>query len=227
MNDLQTQWITGQLSYGDKLASVEDLATRYGVGRSTIREALSALKVLGMVTIKQGGGTTVNAYEPTAQQVLGLSNHQSMTERIDTLRHTLEVRRVLETGCASLAASHHNADDIAMLKNILVDMHTHLDQETQSEQTDIKFHLYIAKATHNPILIELMESLSQKLHDSMRDSRALWFYAERSSAERLYLEHQDIFLAIEQHNPEQAAMRMDAHLAKVDDVLREKTRKLP
>ncbi len=223
MNDLQKQWITGQLTYGDKLASVEDLATRYGVGRSTIREALSALKVLGMVTIKQGGGTYVNAYELTAQQLLGLGNHRSMSERIDALRHTLEVRRVLEKGCAWLAATHSTAEDLAILRQILLDMHTHLDQDAQSEQTDIKFHLYIAKATHNPILIELMESLSQKLHDSMRDSRALWFYAERSSAERLYLEHQDIFLAIEQKHPELAATRMEAHLAKVDHVLREKT----
>jgi GntR family transcriptional repressor for pyruvate dehydrogenase complex len=220
LSDLKKQWIEGHLKQGDKLASVEELAMRYQVGRSTIREALSALKVLGMLNMKQGEGTYVRAYiEPASPEHPGIRYKQSWVNRVQSLRHILEVRRVLETGCARLAAMHRTDDDLACLTLTLADMQAHLDNESISEQADVRYHLQIAQATHNPVLIELMTSLSQKLHDSMSDSRALWFYAERSSSERLYQEHLSIYQAIAHCAADEAATWMDSHLAKVEQVL--------
>lgn len=217
--DLKNQWTAGRLKAGDKLASVEELATQYHVGRSTIREALSALKMLGMLTMKQGGGTYVNAFSGNSTDSQHPLFSPTWLNRAQSLKHILEVRRLLETGCAQLAALHRKADDIQQLSQIMKDMRIDLEDETRSEQADVQFHLGIAKATHNPLLITLMESISEKLHDSMRDSRTLWFYAERSSAERLLLEHQSILDAIVQQRPQIASQRMEHHIQTVEEVL--------
>lgn len=224
LTDLKKQWTDGQFKSGDKLSSVEELAVRYGVGRSTIREALSALKMLGMLTMKQGGGTYVNAYtEAPAQEHPAHRDPASWINRAQSLMHVLEVRRLLETGCAQLAALHRTADDLQKLSQILIDMRIHLDHDTISEHADVQFHLHIAQATHNPVLINLMEGLSQKLHDSMRDSRALWFYAERASSERLLQEHQAIYDAISQKRAQVASQRMEQHILTVEHVLQQQS----
>lgn len=222
MNDLKKQMDEGHLQPGDRLSSVVDLAAQYNVGRSTIREALSALKAMGLLNIKQGGGTFVKAAPAEADPVHPMQHYADLWEgRAASLRHVLEVRRVLETGCASLAAQHRTEADLAAFRQLLADMERSEDEHF-IEQADVKFHQCIASATHNPLLHDLMESLSLKLHESMKDMRALWFYAERSSAERLLQEHRHIYEAIEKQDAKEAMARMELHISKVEQVLDEK-----
>ncbi|WP_027093751.1 FadR/GntR family transcriptional regulator [Cohnella thermotolerans] len=223
MNDLKKQLEEGALAPGDRLASVVELAERYGVGRSTVREALSALKAMGMLDIRQGGGTFVKAVRPNAEPKHPSMLHpEAWADRALSLRHVLEVRRLLETGCAALAAANRTQDDVDQLSAILDGMEARLDDEAFNEQADVRFHARIAAATGNPLLIQLMESLAHRLHDSMRDTRALWFYAERSTAKRLLEEHRAIFEAIAEGDAKQAEARMARHIAKVEQVLEEK-----
>ncbi|RAP75013.1 FadR/GntR family transcriptional regulator [Paenibacillus montanisoli] len=216
---------SGALQPGDKLPSVVDLAAEYGVGRSTIREALSALKAKGLLDIRQGGGTYVKATQPQPDEALNpaVASKEDWLDRADSLLQLLEVRKVLETGCASLAAKHRSSEDLAAMRETLRQMELRLGDESFSEQADVLLHEQIAAATHNPMLIELMKSLSQRLHESMRDTRSLWFYAERQSARRLLDEHAAIVEAIGQQQEALAASRMEVHLAKVEHVLRDKT----
>lgn len=220
MNDIKRQLQSGELAPGDRLSSVTELAASYGVGQSTIREALSALKAMGMLTIRQGSGTYVSAPHEAAGAVPpAFMNNELWASRANSLRHILEVRKVLETGCASLAAFNRTENDLVALSSTIDSMKGQLDDEAFNEQADIRFHQQIAAATHNPILIEMMESLSSKLHDSMRDTRALWFYSQRSSAERLLNEHQSIYEAILEQNAPDASLHMEEHIAKVENVL--------
>lgn len=227
MNDLSKQMDEGKFAPGDRLASVVDLAAHYGVGRSTIREALSALKAMGRLDIRQGGGTFVKKViaGPESSEPLHPAslNPESWVHREASIRHILEVRRVLETGCASLAAQHRTDMDLSSMAETLHSMERNLEDESFNEQADIFFHQQIAAATHNPVLNDLMGTLSQKLHGSMKDMRALWFYAERSSAERLLQEHYAIYQAIANQKPAQAAARMESHITKVEQVLGEKS----
>jgi len=222
MNDLKEQMLDGRLAPGDRLASVVDLAARYNVGRSTIREALSALKAMGLLHIKQGGGTFVIAVPSEGGPVHPMQRYDDLWEgRAASLRHLLEVRRVLETGCAALAAQHRTEADLTVFGQLLEEM-KNSDDEHFIEQADVKFHQQIAAATRNPLLLELMESLSSQLHENMKDMRALWFYAERSSAERLLQEHNRIYEAIASRDAKEASARMDVHISKVEQVLNEK-----
>lgn len=221
MNDLKAKISSGEPKPGDKLPSVVVLAERYGVGRSTIREALSALRAVGMLDIRQGGGTYVRAAAPDAPEPEGAA--PEWIGRAESLRHILEVRRVLESGCAALAAKHRSPEQLEELRATLERMREHLSDEQASEQDDVRFHLQIAEAAQNPVLTDLVRSLSQKLHESMKDTRALWFYAERRSAERLLGEHTGIYEAIAAGDERLATRRMEQHIAKVERVLFEKT----
>ncbi|WP_228101207.1 FadR/GntR family transcriptional regulator [Paenibacillus donghaensis] len=222
MSDLKKQMHEGLLQPGDRLSSVVDLAAEYNVGRSTIREALSALKAMGLLDIKQGGGTFVKALPAEPEPVHPMQRYADLWEgRAASLRHLLEVRRVLETGCAALAAQHRTDEDIAVFERLITEMKQSEDEHF-IEQADVQFHQQIGIATHNPLLLELMESLSNKLHESMKDMRALWFYAERSSAERLLQEHIRIYEAIANQDAKEATARMELHISKVEQVLNEK-----
>ncbi len=210
----------GQVRPGDKLPSVVELSERFGVGRSTVREALSAMKAIGVLDIRQGGGTFVKAKEAeTASQPLA-----DWIANADSLLQLVEVRRVLETGNASLAARNCKEDDANDLREAVGRMKEVLSDEVAGEQADTAFHLRLAEATHNPLLIELTRSLSEQLHHNMRHTRSAWFYADRRSAEQLLEEHAGILQAVLQRDEKRAAERMNEHLAKVEQVLRDNLR---
>ena len=218
--DLERQLEDGTFAPGAKLPSLDELCRRYNVGRSTVREAMSALKAMGRVAIRQGGGTYALVTPPPAHPAALAPD--AWVDRAATLRRVLEVRRVLETGCAALAADNRTADDLAALETLLADMARGVDDDgALGEQADVRFHLGIAEATHNPMLVDMMRSITERLHDSMKDTRALWLYAEKSSAERLVREHRSIFEAVKGGDAAEARRRMESHLAKVEQVLNE------
>lgn len=219
--DLLKKLEEGTPAPGDRLPSVVDLATRYGVGRSTIREALSAIKAMGRLDIRQGGGTFVKA-APDGPLHPAQLQPKTWLDRSRSLRHILEVRQVLETGAAMLAATNRTKAQLTQMHHTLETMEQQLGNEHFSEQADVRFHLQIAEATGNPVIIDLMASLSDRLHESMKDTRALWFYSERSTSQRLLREHTAIFESIASSDGVEAGRLMGIHIAKVKQVLDEK-----
>lgn len=215
MEHLRKQIEQGELKPGEKLDSVVDLAARYGVGRSTIREALSALKAMGWLDIKHGGGTFVKKELPT-------TNGLSLFNPKQSLREVLEVRKILETEAARLAARNRTEKNLIRLDQVLEQMKLHLDDEEQSEKADVAFHLEIARASQNGLLHRLMESLSNHLLETIRDTRRLWFYGEAAEATKLLQEHSSIHEAIASRNAELAASRMRSHLERVERTLLER-----
>ncbi|MBP1967714.1 FadR/GntR family transcriptional regulator [Paenibacillus aceris] len=211
MGQIKMQIETGTYAPGSKLPTVVELAASFQVGRSTIREALSALKAIGWVDIRHGGGTFVSNPLPV--------DSTSLFDQSESLQEVQEVRRFIEAGCASLAASRRTDANVAALRDILQTMEKALGNEEESEQADIRFHLEIAKASHNSLMIGMMESLTERLQVSMKASRRLWFFAERASAEKLLQEHRDIVDAIDAQDETLAADRMSQHIHKVDQVI--------
>lgn len=208
----------GHLLPGQKLPSVVELAAAYGVGRSTIREAVSALKAMGWLDVRQGGGTYVKPVLPGEPK----SGADVLFQGAESLVELLEVRKVLETGAASLAAERRTDQDLERMRAALLQMEHGLSAKDtrEGERADIAFHMAIAAASGNSLLIQLMESLSDRLSETIRKTRELWFYKEQSTASRLLTEHQTIFDAIERQDQEHAAARIEAHLIKVEQVLR-------
>lgn len=212
LEHIKQQIISGQLTAGQKLPSVVDFAELFGVGRSTMREALSALKAMGWLDIQHGGGTYVSATLP-------LQTDDDLFQKAESIQELLQIRIILETGSAGLAAENRSSEDLIQLQSILDQMQSNMSDEVLSEQADVDFHVMIAKATHNSLIIQLMESLSSKIHSMMKDTRKLWFFSEQQSSLRLIEEHQAIYQHILEQNETLAVEQMRQHIEKVERIL--------
>jgi len=223
--------VSGALKPGDKLPSAKALADRFGVGRSTIREALSALKAMGLIDVRQGGASTVLPPPPAgAGTVLAL--HPAVGENLRLNRQAildlLEARQSFEIANAGIAARKRTDEDLAAFRRILADMEAALgvkpdpaagEPETAGERTDLAFHRQLAAATHNSVLISLFEAVSSRMELAIRETRRAALSTDRSEAVRLLEEHAAIFDAVARGDAAAAEARMRDHLRHVERML--------
>ncbi|TDQ42179.1 FadR/GntR family transcriptional regulator [Aureibacillus halotolerans] len=197
----------GQLKPGDRLPSVEALSKEFGVGRSAIREALSALRAINVLEMKHGEGTYIRTFQP--QHMTFPSVSASLMKKED-IAHLLEVRQYLETGTAAAAAIRRTPDHLAEMKQSLALMKGTVIEEA----ADFAFHQTILTAAQNPLLQQLWNTISDMLKRAMRDTRRIWFEQETMSAQ-LHKEHKAIYLAIEKGDANEARTTMETHLRTV------------
>jgi GntR family transcriptional repressor for pyruvate dehydrogenase complex len=209
------QIIEGKWAIGAKLPSVEKLAVLFNVGRSTIREATATLKAQGWVDVRHGGGTFVLRDKEPANEIWQAPEIQD----IQQLKAWIELRYILETESASLAAKRRTEGQLDNLKRISQEMMA-LQEESQLDEADIRFHIAIAQASGNPLLAGTLESLFSSMGPIMRESRRLWLFAEQSEASRLSEEHFLLVEAISLGIPAVAKQRMAIHLRKVEKTLK-------
>ncbi|QSO51033.1 FadR family transcriptional regulator [Alicyclobacillus curvatus] len=216
-DDLEKQIEEKSLEPGDRLPTIDQLAIQYGVGKSTIREALSQLKARGLIQPRQGEGTFVSqdAQGALANIPLRLSGD------VGELMQLLHVRRLIEGGCAATAAQEADDQDLLRLQNILKKMEAAVDNEELSRLYDIQFHMGIAQASKNPFLLRIMETMSDAMNATIRDSRWLWLYKGQQQTRQLYLDHLSIYEAIANRDAALAQRRIEAHLDNVTEALRE------
>ncbi|MFX3633334.1 MAG: FadR/GntR family transcriptional regulator [Candidatus Pristimantibacillus sp.] len=208
--------IAGNLKVGDKLPSTKEMSERFGVGRSTTREALSALKAMGLIEIKQGGGCTVTSSIPSE---IELPELKSLRMNRETLLELLEARQSFEVSNAAIAAVKRTDSDLAVLKSLMMDMKNSVGDDIEGERTDLLFHLTLAKATHNSILVRLFESITSQMETAIHEIRRVELYANRSVAARLYEEHLAIFEAVSTQDAAAASLYMKQHLDHVESIL--------
>lgn len=208
--------LDGKLKVGDKLPSTKEMSERFGVGRSTTREALSALKAMGLIEIRQGGGCRVIRNVPLEITVPELD---SLRLNRATLLELLEARQALEVSNAAIAAAKRTDEDLAEFARLIDEMASSIGDDQEGERTDLLFHLTLARATHNSIMVRLFESIANQLETAIREIRRVEIYANKRVAERLYKEHSAIYEAVKQRNPELASRRMKQHLEHVENIL--------
>lgn len=207
----------GELTPGDNLESVEKTAKSYGVSNSTVREALSGLRAMGLVETRQGEGTFISSFDASA---FSLPVTTALAMQKEDIKELMEVRRMLEIGTAALAAEHHLKEDIEKLEQSLQLMKDAEGEGKLGEQADLQFHLDIAKATQNKILIHLTSSISDITLETMRETRRLFLYSE-ASMPKLYDQHLRIFKAIKNRDGKLAEKEMRNHLLSVEQTLSE------
>lgn len=213
---LQQLIINGTFKPGQKLPSTKQLAEKFDVGRSTMREALSALKAMGLIDIRQGEGCIVRQFDSVN---MNLSELQSLHISQTVLLELLEARKALEVANAGLAAAKRTEEDLQTFQKLLQTMKHHLGNEVEGERMDLQFHTALAKATHNSIMVRLLETISNQMETAIRETRRLYMYSDRFVSEKLWQEHQAIYEAIEKQDVEAAMETMRNHLYHVEQVL--------
>ncbi|MEQ6376769.1 FadR/GntR family transcriptional regulator [Bacillaceae bacterium S4-13-56] len=206
---------SGAIKTGDKLESVEQLAKNFNVSRSAIREALSALRAMGIVEMRQGEGTYVKQFDSCRFSV---PVSIAFLMKRDDIKQLLEVRKILEVGAVASAAKNYKEEDLLPIEEALMEMEQSIGNEELAEQADFNFHMAIADATHNDMLISLMKSVSDIMIETMGETRRLWLEVENNTS-KLNDEHQEIYKAIKGRDKETAQKYMFIHLQKVEDTL--------
>ena len=213
---LQEAIRSGKLKPGTKLESVQQLAESFQVGRSAIREALTALKAMGLIEMRQGEGTYVKEFQA---EDLNFQIATAMLMNQQDVMHLLEVRKIIETGAAATAAKKHTPENLIKMDAALNGMKVALGNEELGETSDLQFHLAVSEATQNPMLTNLLLQVSDLMQETMKETRRITLFSKEKTTERLYNEHLAIYEAIVTRNEEAARSAMLLHLNNVEETL--------
>ncbi|KGK85444.1 GntR family transcriptional regulator [Desulfosporosinus sp. HMP52] len=205
----------GQLKPGDRLPSERELVERFQVSRASIREAISALEMMGLIEVRSGEGTYIR--QVNIESVVTPLAWMLFIEK-DTDLELYEARKILEVQAAGLAAARADEDEINEMFEALEIMRKDLELHHLGEEADHYFHYAIARATHNKILFRLMNTLSDTMRKALKTSRSK-LYEHADTPEKLYNEHFLIYEAIKNHDSEKAKKRMLDHLVGVENHL--------
>jgi GntR family transcriptional repressor for pyruvate dehydrogenase complex len=203
----------GRYAPGSRLPAERDLAEEFAVSRPTIREAMIALEIRGLVGAKKGSGIYVTATPPDL----------TSTPELDVGAFELiEARTLFEGEAAALAATAIDAQQLDELRNLLVEMEQ-AGESSAALDADKQFHLAIAKASGNSVVVSVVEMLW-----SIREQSPLCVHmfakARREGVTPRVNEHQLIVDALAAHDPQAARETMRSHLRRVTADLLEATR---
>jgi len=208
VQQIEDSILKGALQAGAQLPAERDLAHQFGVSRTAVREAMKTLREKGLVEAYAGRGTFVtNGSARSMRQTLDRVMRGDPSEGAVQL---VEVREILEPEIAALAAQRSDEDArSAMRESIAVMDAARLDAEAFIEG-DLDFHLALAEAAANPLILSLIDSIVSLL----REQRMRTYYIE-GGAERGQYHHKRIMEAIDHRDPQGAREAMRAHLRQV------------
>lgn len=193
-----------ELKPGDRLPPERELSVMMNVSRPSLREALRALSIMGMINHVQGSGTFVASLEPAR-----LIEHLDFILSLDdsTLLDLFEARRIIEVSLSGIAAEKITDEEIDVLEHCIVLSEENYNNPERFSECDLEIHTRISDAAHNRILYILMATIN-KLNVYSR-TRTGEFPDVR---EHSVLAHKRIILAIKSHDPIAAQNAMKEHL---------------
>ena len=150
----------GSLKPGDQLPSEARLAEQFAISRSSVREALRALEILGVIESRMGVGSFVRGL-PTTSVLTPLDE----LLKGGTPLEIVECRKAVEPDIALLAARRRDQEDLRALRNSLKQMEQQIGEPEASLEVDLEFHLLLARACRNPVLLDCMRIIADRMHN--------------------------------------------------------------
>lgn len=213
-----------QLQPGQRLPAERQLAEELGVSRAALREAIQRLSSRGILESRVGSGTFVCAHAP-------LWSDQAISPLVPLMRDdpqyrydVLEARQILETGTAWLAAQRATDKDRDRIRSCFDEMlnHQNIHDADNAARADTQFHLAIAEASHNIVVVQAMRSLFEMVLNTVaQNRREMFVHKDPKVLARLTQQHHDLMQAIVCGEPEQAKALIGEHLAFVHEKLLE------
>jgi len=207
---LRERITSGAFTPGERIPAERDLAAELGLSRGSVREGIRALIVLGMLEARRGAGVYVTGLKPAdlLEDAFG-----TMIEIADgaTLVHLLSVRKILESAATAAAAARLSDGELALLGAELDAMRATDDVE-RFVTHDQAFHRIISESADNPVLSTLLANLnSRTFRASVRRGRD-----DAAALPRTRAEHERIYLALRDRDPDAARAAAAVHLASVE-----------
>jgi DNA-binding FadR family transcriptional regulator len=213
-DSLETRIAAAEFEPGQRLPTERDLARDYGVSRTCVREALLALEISGLVSIKVGSGVFVLAPPPPDHAMTLSGDLEDQPSPSDIL----QARLTLEPEICALAAVSATAEALEAIAAYVQKMRDEHRMSAETENGDREFHFAIARATQNPVLLGLLQRIWQDMTGPMWQSLQKHI---RSPILRLHWidDHETVLEALRSGNGDQARAAMRRHIENVIDAL--------
>lgn len=219
---LRTLIVERALQPGDRLPAERALAVELGVSRTSLREAIAQLAAAGLLRARVGGGTYVQGPTQPEQVTEPLEPYLPLFQGDPEYRFdVLEIRHALESAAAwhaALRATDEDRTKIAQAFETMMAAHGH-DDPAGEAAADAAFHLSIAEASHNLVLLQVMRGLFELLQTNISQSREKLYVSPRTF-EPLSAQHRDLMDGVLAGDPERARAAAQAHLEFVHTSLR-------
>lgn len=205
----------GSLNKGDRLPSERQMAETLEVSRSSVREALRELEMMGLIESRQGEG---NFIKSNFEDILFEPFSTIFLIKESNAREILELRNVIEKGTVVLAAERITEDELKDIKKVL-DTAENSDSEDELAKLDIIFHYKIAQASKNFLLQSILNAVSSLIEASIKDIRKnIMIKAEHK--EIIKKQHLEIYKSLESHNSKTSEKAMSNHLDFVNNEMK-------
>ncbi len=203
--------ILQKLQPGDKLPSERELAEMLQVSRSSIRDAIRSLELMGLVEPRQGAGTIVR--ELSAESLVNPFAN-ALKRRRALVSELLDFRKMLEPPLAARPATHASPDEVSEMEEILHRQEATLSHGEVAIAEDAEFHYSIALASGNSVVLKVLDILMDLLRDTRERSLQLEGRPQKSLAG-----HRRILAAIKRHDAEAAKDAMRRHIEDVEEIV--------
>jgi GntR family transcriptional repressor for pyruvate dehydrogenase complex len=201
----------GDWSAGERIPPERELCLQLGVGRASLREALKALEIMGMIETRLGDGTFVcprsDFFSRPLMWAIAGSNQEDTIELV-------EARKLIELELVRLAALRATADDLKAIGAHLDAMEESTKDSKRFQEEDVNFHLAVGTAAHNRILLNAFHLIRNLMHQWIATA-----VARDGVVEKALDQHRKIFMAIAKRNPETAQAAMEKHLDSMAEYL--------
>jgi GntR family transcriptional repressor for pyruvate dehydrogenase complex len=204
------------LKPGDTLPTERELMQHYGVGRSSVREALRMLESRGLISAGGSGAFAVADFRNPLNDSLSLL----LAVEEGSLRELFEVRRIVEGEAVALATERGEDVHLDRMRAATELMREGLANRDEYIEADVAFHLTIAEATQNRMILHLMHAIRDQLERALGS-----IYKIPGSPERSIEDHGLIIEAMEAGKPDEARERMREHLGRVEEAVEAATAK--
>jgi DNA-binding FadR family transcriptional regulator len=198
--------LRGDFAHGGKLPPEGELASRFGVSRPTVREALARLRSDGVIESRRGSGSHL-VRRPGARAA-----EATPVRSLADIERYYAFRLCVEGGAAAAAAEFHEAADLAAVRTEFDALSAALESGQPGIDEDVRFHLAIARASHNPFFVSTVETTVAPIRQFVELARGV---ADKKSAERVratQAEHQTIVDAIARRAPAEAVEAIRTHV---------------
>ena len=214
MGQIQAWIAENGLEAGDRLPPERELAGQFGVSRKVVRDAIKTLSGRGILRARRGAGNFVADPQEGAPAGLAGTLAGGLQLGGEGFGDLFEVRKVLEAQAAHWAARRRSDHHVGRLREIVEEAYHHADDPVVLNETDARFHVAVAEASQNLVLVRVMFALLDLLASIRRETLDI------AGRARLSLdEHERIIEEIEAQDPEAAREAMLAHLISVESAI--------
>lgn len=207
IEQIKNMIVDGTLKKGDRLPSERELVESLEVSRTSVREAIRALQIMGLIECRQGEGNFIKEdFENTLFEPISI---MFMLQQRD-LEQILDARRIIEAGTAEFAAKMITKEDLNELRKITESFQV-CRNENENVKFDRQFHYKIAKASGNLLIINILNAMSSLMDSSFKDARKN-ILIDKENVIVLANQHKLIYEAIRDGDGIRASKEMKKHL---------------